>query len=79
MRWQALDTATSRCSWKGWAHAQGGSAGVKLVLCLPSDSKASHFWNLQVFFPLNQRFASLQGKRLNLALKKKKSEKSERT
>lgn len=43
---------------------------MKLVLCLPSDSKASHFWKLQVFFPLNQRFASLQGKRLYLALKK---------
>lgn len=43
---------------------------MKLVLCLPSDPKASHFWKLQVFFPLNQRFASLQGKILNLALKK---------
>lgn len=43
---------------------------MKLVLCLPSDSKAFHFWKLQVFFPLNQRFASLQGKILNLALKK---------
>lgn len=51
---------------------------MKLVLCLPSDSKAFHFWKLQVFFPLNQRFASLQGKILNLALKKK-SEKSEQT